>query len=76
MSHEAMGLQPARSRTIEAMLKLEVPVSRRSETGQAGFPPITKARSSAPPARPGGLDNVDGDLDRADIAKALRIHKL
>src|SRR5436190_9945458 len=37
------------------------PRKRRTERA---LPPVTKVRSSAPPARPGGLDRVDGSLER------------
>src|SRR3954469_12145207 len=53
---------PARSRTIEAMMMSSLTAEKRRT--ERALPPITKVRSSAPPARPGGLDNVDGGLER------------
>jgi hypothetical protein len=42
----------------------DVQLNRRKRRTERALPPITKVRSSAPPARPGGLDNVDGGLER------------
>ena len=55
---------------------MDVRHNREKRRTERALPPITKVRSSAPPARPGGLDNVDGGLDAADIAKPLGPHKL
>jgi hypothetical protein len=50
------------TQSIGTMMNVSAEPQIKRRTGRA-HPPMTKVRSAAPSARPGGLDNVGGGLD-------------